>query len=408
MRCAILLCDRVSVSAGSVRRSKSRNASADHAEKLLARARAARDQHDAAPRGARELEVDLHVADARSSRSGRRPGAGHQPRAASAGSGLAGVAASGPADRVEARRPRPWPPGSSARTARGLFEATAIAMAPRAERRRATSATPGSRCDFSTATCGYRSRKSRTPSAARSAPTASSRRLSRPWPTIARTAASGSGAAPSAPHRVARARRRSRRSRRSACRRGRRRRTAGRSSRLPATPLAVPVLPRSSPASAQRPSRRSRPSRRRRASAPSPGTGPSEIRATRLDDVGPRDPRPHDLDLRDRQRLVALRRGRGRSPRTRGEGPARAVSSSPKRRTVVRRGVTKAPAAAPAAACRCESLPATSSSASLVVCLIVPTVRPRAFSRGTTSTMIEVFPESWPPTNATTAGLRSG
>ena len=105
------------------------------------------------------------------------------------------------------------------------------------------------------------------------------------------------------------------------------------------------------------------------------GTDPGE-RAVgdarrRLEHVGPGDPGPHDLDLRQRERLVALDEHQVAV----GEVPPEHLLQRllvPNRRTVVRRGVTKAPAAAPAPAWRCESLPGTSSSASLVVCLTRP------------------------------------
>ena len=71
-------------------------------------------------------------------------------------------------------------------------------------------------------------------------------------------------------------------------------------------------------------------------------------------------------------------------------GPRRTASSSPNRRAVVRPGVTSAPTAAPAAACRCESLPAD------VVVHVARRVLDRAddagpcaFSRGTSSTRID-------------------
>src|SRR5262245_25447269 len=83
-------------------------------------------------------------------------------------------------------------------------------------------------------------------------------------------------------------------------------------------------------------------------------------------------------------------------------------SSGPRRRAVVLAGVTRTDTAAPESECRCESLPGTSSSTSLEVCLITPTVSPIAFSLGTSSRTSVVLPELCAPTNATAAGFRSG
>ena len=115
------------------------------------------------------------------------------------GSGLAGVS------RVRTVRSEAakWPATPLAsriirENRAGLFEARAMRW-PRDRSTSSVSATPGRRCDFSTATSGYRSRKRRTPSAARSLPTASSSSDSRPCPTMRRTRGSGSGASPSLP-----------------------------------------------------------------------------------------------------------------------------------------------------------------------------------------------------------------
>ena len=188
------------------------------------------------------------------------------------------------------------------------------------------------------------------------APTASSRRLSRPWPTIARTrsaarrrlaealhregqrVADGGVAVDQRPVEVEDEKRR--------------RLTPTSGSRSSSSGSAGPGRP------AAAPSPRSRPSRRTRASAPSPSNGPVRDPRGGLDDVGPRDARSGRPRSSESAATCSPRRGRGRSRRTRARSTCSSGSSSPEapRRRPARASRTRPPRR-PAAAWRCESLP---------------------------------------------------
>ena len=181
-------------------------------ELLAACASRSRSSTTRAAGGARELGIHLHVAD--DERRGRaRAPASAMARRSIVGSGLAGMSGSGPSI---ARKKRATPLASRIRREKsgGLFEASASEKPAGFERRRGR---PARRA-------AARTSRPRRPDSARGragrprvrvlGPTAFSRSLSSPWPTIDRTSReSRRRAARGAPSRT-RERRRSRRSRR--------------------------------------------------------------------------------------------------------------------------------------------------------------------------------------------------